>query len=305
MIAEYMKRLQRILGDTLLERFNTYDLLEHINSARLFIATEAECCRTLVPSTAGVGSILLTSGGSGYTSAPTVNITPPNNGTQATAQAVISGGAVVYVLVTNPGAGYSAPTLPGITFSGGGGSGAAATVALQPYAQTVIGQEVYNFQAFNPLLQGLGQGFDEILAINAISVSWGSMKPTLGRLEWGDYQARLRAYNVGAQGFPRVWSQLSRGTRGSFYLWPIPYQVAQMDLEVVASPTPLSLALPDSTQIEAIPKPWTLAVPYKAAETAVLGEADLVGLADGYEKKYRVRMDLASATGQVFIPSYY
>lgn len=74
----------------------------------------------------GIQTINVTSGGTGYTSAPSVTIgTTTGNGGGATA--VISGGSVVSVTVTNNGAYSSAPT---ITFSGGGGSGAAATAVV-------------------------------------------------------------------------------------------------------------------------------------------------------------------------------
>lgn len=74
-----------------------------------------------------VGAITITSGGSGYTSAPTVVITSPK-GTGATATATVSGGAVVSVAVTDGGQNYTDP--PTISFSGGGGTGATATPVM-------------------------------------------------------------------------------------------------------------------------------------------------------------------------------
>lgn len=68
--------------------------------------------------------------GSGYTSAPTVIIgAPPPGGTQATAIATVSAGQVQSVTVTNPGGGYT--SAPNVTFSGGGGTGAAAFASLR------------------------------------------------------------------------------------------------------------------------------------------------------------------------------
>lgn len=58
--------------------------------------------------------ILVTSGGSGYGSAPGVTIT--GDGTGATATCQLSGGAVANVTVTNPGSGY---TRASITFDSG------------------------------------------------------------------------------------------------------------------------------------------------------------------------------------------
>jgi len=69
----------------------------------------------------GLLSLTVTSGGSGYSAAPTVTI---NNCTGATANAVMSGSAVASLTITAMGTSCSSPT---VGFSGGGGSGAAAT----------------------------------------------------------------------------------------------------------------------------------------------------------------------------------
>ena len=78
----------------------------------------------------GVASIAVQSGGSGYTTAPTVVITNVmgSQGSGATATAVISGGSVTAVNVNTAGQNYSIP--PIITFTGGGGTGASATSTL-------------------------------------------------------------------------------------------------------------------------------------------------------------------------------
>ena len=68
------------------------------------------------------------SGGSGYSSAPTISFTG-GDGTGAAATATESGGAVTGITITSGGSGYtSAPTM---VFSGGGGSGASATAVLE------------------------------------------------------------------------------------------------------------------------------------------------------------------------------
>jgi hypothetical protein len=67
--------------------------------------------------------------GTSKTSAPTVVIDPPPaGGVQATATATIVGGAVTSVAVTNQGEGYT--SAPGVSFTGGSGSGAAAASSL-------------------------------------------------------------------------------------------------------------------------------------------------------------------------------
>ena len=79
------------------------------------------------PSTGNtVGLISVTAGGTGYATAPTVNISAPNitGGTQATATATLGGTSVVSVTIATAGSGYtSAPTVTFYT-----GTQAAATI---------------------------------------------------------------------------------------------------------------------------------------------------------------------------------
>ena len=85
-----------------------------------------------------VGSIGIVSKGSGYTSAPSVVISAPNqaNGVQATAIATISANAVSSVSLLEAGSGYtSAPT---VTFNGGGGSGANAVASITTFVQGTV-----------------------------------------------------------------------------------------------------------------------------------------------------------------------
>lgn len=79
------------------------------------------------PGAAAVASLSLTSGGSGYTSAPTPTISG-GGGTGAAATATVTGGAVTGLTLTSGGSGYT--SAPIVSFSGGGGSGAAATATL-------------------------------------------------------------------------------------------------------------------------------------------------------------------------------
>lgn len=72
-----------------------------------------------------IDSITVTSGGSGYTSAPTVTIN--GDGQSASATAVLTGDEVTSITIDEPGSGYS---FAFITFSGGDGTGAEADVSL-------------------------------------------------------------------------------------------------------------------------------------------------------------------------------
>jgi hypothetical protein len=78
----------------------------------------------LTGGTKTVDSVVVTNGGSGYTTAPAVNFSSG----AAAATAIISGGRVIGVTVTSGGTGYA--STPTVSFSGGGGSGAAATAQM-------------------------------------------------------------------------------------------------------------------------------------------------------------------------------
>lgn len=83
--------------------------------------------------TYGVGDIIMTSGGSGYTTQPTITISEPDDtadSIQATAGvATITDGVITSIALGNPGRGYT--TAPTITITGGGGSGASAITVLR------------------------------------------------------------------------------------------------------------------------------------------------------------------------------
>ncbi len=89
-----------------------------------------------------IASLALMNGGSGYASAPTVTITGTGSG--ATAVATVAGGVVTGITLTNPGSGYmvSGQSCPLVTFSGGGGTGAAAAAIVGPLDRDVLGLRI-------------------------------------------------------------------------------------------------------------------------------------------------------------------
>ena len=120
---------------------------------------------------AGIERIEVTAGGTGYTSAPTVTIT--GDGTGATATATISGGLVTAVTINNKGTNYR---VVDITFSGGGGSDAAARAVLAPkggHGTDPIAELGGFFISLNSKLDGndggdltVGNDFRQIMLIN-------------------------------------------------------------------------------------------------------------------------------------------
>jgi len=79
-----------------------------------------------------IGSFVVTNGGTGFVSQPTVTISAPPatvNAIQATAGAVtIVAGKITAIALGNPGRGYTSP--PTVTITGGGGSGAQVVASM-------------------------------------------------------------------------------------------------------------------------------------------------------------------------------
>ena len=89
-----------------------------------------------------VQSIVVTNGGSGYTSIPIITITAPTlpGGVQATGTVVTSSGSVTSVNITNPGSGYIRPPVAVISRGAGDttGVGAAAQILLTNFNSELL-----------------------------------------------------------------------------------------------------------------------------------------------------------------------
>lgn len=93
---------------------------------------------TNVVSIGSVSDYGMTNVGSGYTSAPSVSFSAPNEtgGVQATGTAIIQANTVIGINITETGSGYTSP--PTITFSGGGGSNASAVCSTLTFATGTV-----------------------------------------------------------------------------------------------------------------------------------------------------------------------
>lgn len=99
-----------------------------------------------VVSIGSVGLIGITNGGTGYTSAPSVVISGPDQvgGVQANATAIITANAVTAVTLSNAGTGYTNAANLTVTFSGGGGSNATAVASLLNFKTGTLSLVVVN-----------------------------------------------------------------------------------------------------------------------------------------------------------------
>jgi hypothetical protein len=105
---------------------STADALKFLTNDYMSVRTNTNVSSAAL--NGAIDTVLVTSGGTGYTSEPTVTIDGDGNG--ATATATLTGDAVTSVTITNGGSNYHFAT---VSFSGGDGDGAAARAILPPF----------------------------------------------------------------------------------------------------------------------------------------------------------------------------
>lgn len=143
------------------------------NSTILYLNTSFNCVKSQ--------SITLTikTAGSGYTSAPTITITPASgdSGNGASATCTVSGGVINTVTMVNNGNNYN--KLPTITVSGGGGTGGAFNVVF-----VKCYKYVWNIQ--DVVINDLAK----ISAINIVSTNFNVNTPYTFRIANLQYNTR-------------------------------------------------------------------------------------------------------------------
>ena len=264
----YMRDCQRFLNDTNQELLNPADLIEFVNRARREVAMRSQSIRLMPPIAGAVSTITVTNQGSGYTN-PTVTVSAPDFstgtsinplGAQATAVATVLGGLINNIDVTFGGAGYFQPT---VKITDPTGTGATATAQISSILQTQYGQEIYKFSDF-PLNNF--PGVKEVMAIRSVSIIYANYRYSLPMYSFSTYQAYIRQYPSQYNYVPTMCSQFGQGASGSLYLYPIASQPYQIEIDCVGWPIDL---LTDQ-DYEAIPDPWTQAVPFLATHYAYL-----------------------------------
>jgi hypothetical protein len=166
-------------------------------------------------------------------------------------------------LLQNPSAPtslYSAPNLTTfINTARGQLAGDGQCVRALTTFNTVINQDVLAFSTAT----GLNAAVAGILHLRMITITNRSLP--LNAWPWEYFQQYF--YTSGALGQPTDWAQYGQGVTGSFFLNPIPNAIFNLVADAVCYPIPLV----DDTTVEAIPYPWTDAVPYFAAYLALMG----------------------------------
>ena len=266
-LFDYLKATQRLLREQNQVFENPDDLISYINNARREVALRTQCIRRLTPSAGVISGYNITAEGTGYT-APTVTVTAPDfpsgmlpnpNGLQATANATVLGGKIVQIDPVIGGDGYFNPS---VTITDPTGTGATATANVTQINLLNQGQEVYPFSGIDLTTQ---PGCKAVYGVRGISIIYSGYRYSLECLAFSRYQI-YRAYPYSYQYTPAICSQFGQGTQGNFYFYPLPSQPLQAEWDCQCLP----IDLMDDLSVEAIPDPWTDAVPYMAAHLAYL-----------------------------------
>ncbi|MDE2099004.1 MAG: hypothetical protein KGL39_17250 [Patescibacteria group bacterium] len=266
-LFDYMKQCTRFMREQRQEYLNPNDLISYINRARREIAMRTQCIRVLTPSAGSIIGYSITAAGSGYTNSPTLTVSAPDfpngmlpypNGSQATASCIVQGGAITGLFSQYGGNGYFQPS---ITITDTTGTGATATPIVGGVNLLNQGQEKY---AFSDIDLSANPGCDSVYAVRGVSIIYSGYRYSLELMAWTRYQI-YRAYPYQYQYTPAIFSQFGQGTDGSLFFYPLPSQALQAEYDCQCLPSDLL----DDQSYEAIPLPWTDAVPYFAAHFAM------------------------------------
>lgn len=167
---------------------------------------------------------------------------------------------------------------------------------------TIGGVEQYSYQYANEYLQTQYAGYDKVIDIFGVAVSWGgAIRPVQNWMPWDELQAVARSYNVGVFSYPYVWSDTGTGENGKVWLWPAPSTVTEMEWDCFCIPKNLNT----NDDPEPIPSTYVDAVAYYVARTAKMSSNQFAA-ADYYEQKYREKAQGdAGAASRARVPNYY
>lgn len=283
-LNSYIGDVQSLVHDSNFSSWSQAELTGYINQARADVALDMHCVRTFVTNLqllvgqeiysidGAVGGANVLTGGTGYTGATTVTFAaPPAGGVQATGVAVIVGGIITGITMTQWGQGYTAVPAIVIADTGGGTGAAAAAIAMLNMFQVI-----------------------------SVSFIWNNQRRSLGFHGFTLFQAYMRSWTTMYNGPPGMWTIHPQMLQ--VYLRPSPDQIYIAEWDVLSLPLPLVNLTDVDTQV--LP-PWNQAVKFRAAALALMKNQNF-GQAEYYDKKYdeRVPRWIAGAGG-IRIPNPY
>lgn len=263
-LTAYISATQLLVHDTAGQRYTTTQLTYYINSARSQLALEAECVRFLY----GLDGMFTGTGT--FTSGNTV-IT----GIASTVGLQVGWG----LWGNNVASNATIVSFTGTTITMSAAATGSGTNSFSTQIQTTTNQEIY------PLASTVNSnaGILNIIQVKSVAVNFGGSQGSnqymLRQTDFTALQAYYRFYGPNLVGNPAVWARY----QNNIYLRPIPSQPYPMQWDTVCSVIPLV----DDSTVEAIPYPFTDAVPYYAAYLALMNSqraADADAMFKVYEK---------------------
>lgn len=137
----------------------------------------------------------------------------------------------------------------------------------------VQGTQQYPFSAID---LGGASGVEGVLNVRTIWLGIGSGQVWIRPRSFAWFGLYELNNPVPVQGPPTVWSQYAQGVNGSIFVSAVPDSTYTLTLDTLCYPIPL---VSDAT-VEAIPYPWTDAVPFLAAYYALLSAQSAARQAD-------------------------
>lgn len=274
-LFSYLQQVQLLIHDTKQEKSNPEDIIGYINQARREVAERAQCIRRLTPISGSVVSATVVNPGTGYT-APTVSITAPDfpsgvapypNGAQATGNASLLGGTIAAVDIAFGGSGYFSPVASIVDPTG---TGASISLTLSPMNLLYQSQERYDFASLP--VESWWPGIAYVYAIRTNpAIIYSNYRYCIPCYAWSEYESRIRQYTSQYQFVPTFCSQFGQGSDGSLFVYPLPSQTYQWELDCLCSPSDLI----DNQSYDALPHPWAQSVNYYAAHLQYLNWQNL------------------------------
>lgn len=214
-------------------------------------------------------------------------------------------GELTGAAIVSGGAGYTAPT---VSFTGGGGSGAAAQLIQMGGIVNAIDftsyGSGYNTAPTAVISDPTGSGAQLVPAVLSamtfdvldVQLLWGTQRYTLDWFPWRDFSARFRLWAAAAyMRQPVAWAVYGET---SVYIGPPPDQSYPAGFDTIVLPTPFEVG--DATTQDSIPLVAQDPIPMYAAYLAKKN-AQNFGEAEAHLNDYRRRMlEVTSAyTGRI------
>jgi hypothetical protein len=280
-LNDYIAQVQSLVHDETGADFTTAQLTSYINNARVSVALDFACVREFVTG---------------------INIIAQQETYPLT-------GAVAGVTVDDGGTGY---VTAAISFTGGGGSGAAATATVTSGVITAITMTnwgtgytsvpaVVITGANTTPASATANCLIKVYDIVSIANIWGNQRYVLGYRGFTLFQAYLRSQLQFYQR-PGVWTMQQQ--RRVVFLQPVPDQVYANEWDVLRLPDDLSISTPTAEDAQIV-MPNADAVQYYAAALALM-KLQNFNQAQFYLALYAARVPrIIIATGGIRIPNPY